>query len=425
MKIKMDNVICYSILLLIIGLCALRSISIVMYIVQIIFLFLMALNIMKKKKIKINGYICTYVLYAIFALSSVIWAQSSKNFISAYKPLIQLVVICVLLCDYVDTKSKIQFVFNCVLISSIVLALFLFIKTPASAWRDSLKVSTNASSSANRIGPSIGFQPNWFGIICAFSIVLWIYYLTIEKKHKKIAIIMIIVLCILVIFTKSRKAIIISVIGPIMYWLLYKPRKKELMILIPISILFIVGLLWAIFNNAFLYKMIGFRLIGIFGMFSDRVTADASVLTREDMVKIGWNLFLSHPIKGVGFGNFAYYYYNYYSGWAETYAHNNYIEILADTGAIGFILYYIVPFYMICCLIRNWRIFIDKDRKLSAFLLTFMLVRLIMDYGMVDYDDEFVQIITVNCYSAIQFLKGTSSRLKERSNIFYEKHGNE
>lgn len=395
-----------SVLFLIIGFCSLRKITILMYIAQLLFLFCCANRIAKRgMKIRFNSYAKMTALFAMFAILSLIWSSSIQDGVSALKPLLQLTIICILLNDYLDNKTKIDGVWKDFRISSIILIVFLFIMTPTSVWKAALQVSTNASSAADRIGPSIGFQANWMGLICAFSIILWVYHLTEENCNKKISLIMIAILAVIVIFTKSRKAFIVLICGPMMYWLLYKPRKKTILIIVPAMALIIAGAIWAVFNIPFLYKMVGFRLIGLFGMFDNSIVADASVTTRADMVQIGLELFRKHPIFGVGFGNFSYHYFYEYNGWAETYAHNNYIEILADTGIIGFILHYSVLFFMIIDLIRNWNKYVAHNRKITAFLTTFLVIRLIMDYGMVDYDDEFIQILTVNCYCTLCWLK--------------------
>lgn len=401
---KKYDIFLISVLLLIVGFCALRKIALFMYFAQLLFVFFCCYRLAKKHTFRFDMYTKTSILFSLFSIISIIWAASSMQAISALKPLIQLALIGILLNDYLDNEYKVECIWKYFIVSSVVLVVFLLIETPMSVWISAMQISTNASSSANRIGPSIGFQANWMGIICAFSIIIWIYTLTAGYTKKSLAITMIAVLAVIVIFTKSRKALIIMVAGPLMYWMLYKPRKKYIIILIPAMIFILFASIWAVFNIPFLYKMVGFRLIGLFSIFDSSIVADASVTTRADMVAIGVELFKKYPIGGVGFGNFSYHYFNDYSGWAQTYAHNNYVEILADTGIIGFVLYYTVPFSMFFRMIKNWKEYVNCNRKLIAFLLTFLFIRLVMDYGMVDYDDEFIQILTVNCYAALRVL---------------------
>lgn len=226
-----------------------------------------------------------------------------------------------------------------------------------------------------------------------------------KKKYKKISMIMIFTLMGVLLFTKSRKAFITAILGLIMYWTLYRPRKKSMFLVLIFMLLGFLLILWLIMNVPFLYNIFGFRLVGLFGLFDSSISQDASVTTRVEMVQVGIDLFKEHPFNGVGFGNFSYYYYHSYNGWAETYAHNNYIELLSSTGAIGVVLYYLVPFSILFSLLKNWKVFTNINRKLSSFLITTITLRLIMDYGMVSYDHEFIQLLTVVCYCAVLYLK--------------------
>lgn len=408
-KIKLNNL---SVFFLIVGFCALRKITVLMYLAQLLFLFCCASRLSKNPKLRFDGYTKAYLLFGIFAISSIGWSASTSQCVSALKPLLQLTVIGILLNDYIDDEYKMNSVWKYFMYSSVILIVFLFAITPPSVWTAAMKVSTNASSAADRIGPSIGFQPNWMGLICAFSIMLWVYNLSRNDANKKFSFLMIMVLAVIVIFTKSRKALIVLLMGPTLFWLLYKPRKKSIIIIVPLAILAIVAAIWAVFNVPFLYKMIGFRLIGLFGMFDSSIVVDASTRTRANMVQIGLELFKKNPVVGVGFGNFSYHYFYEYSGWAQTYAHNNYVEILAVTGTVGFILYYAVPFMMLFRMATRWKRYAAYDRKLAAFLITFIIIRLVMDYGMVDYDDEFVQILTVNCFAAIRIMDQNIFKLR-------------
>jgi O-antigen ligase len=54
---------------------------------------------------------------------------------------------------------------------------------------------------------------------------------------------------------------------------------------------------------------------------------------RYEMYQVGFEMFQEHPVAGVGIGHFAYYYRSH------QYSHSDYIEPLATTGLIGFLLY--------------------------------------------------------------------------------------
>lgn len=240
MKVK-HNISLYSVLFLIVGFCALRKITILMYLAQLLFLLCCASRISKSHKLRFDNYAKAYLLFGLFALCSIAWSASTKQCVSALKPLLQLTVIGVLLNDYIDDENKMNSIWSFFMASSIILISFLFVMTPPSVWTAAMKVSTNASSAADRIGPSIGFQANWMGLICAFSSMLWVYNLTKDGSKKTFNLLMIIVLAVIVIFTKSRKALIVLLLGPTIFWLLYKPRKKWIIIIVPLAIVTIAA----------------------------------------------------------------------------------------------------------------------------------------------------------------------------------------
>ena len=63
------------------------------------------------------------------------------------------------------------------------------------------------------------------------------------------------------------------------------------------------------------------------------------------------------------------------------YAHNNYVELLANFGVIGFLIFYAVDFIVIAKLLpRAW-----KGSELHKQLLVVMIVVLVYDTSMVSY----------------------------------------
>lgn len=413
--IKKNSIIDFSILFLLTSLIALRSISGVMYLAQLLFLVIMALKI-KEDGLYLNNYIIFSFMFIIWAAASIFWSVKNTSTIKGFIPLLQITAICILLIQYYikDSIVKVDKILKYFCVASIILVIIIVLKTPISSWIDIMKETTDAATSKGRLGPSVGYQPNGLGIILSFSSIIWLYFITNNKS--KFSILMYSILSILVIFTKSRKALMILLFGSIFYLFFYKKRSiPKTFSTIIITIIIIVLSIWGVLNIPFLYKMVGFRLVGIFSIFNPSYVADASVSTRDNMINVGVELFSKNPIKGVGLNNFSYYYYYLFGGWAETYSHNNYIEILSGLGIVGFILYYLIPFRILYLMILKCKQFVNYNRKLYVLMLTIIIIRLIIDYGMVVYDDEFIQLLTVTLYcniSALNFITKQSTKNK-------------
>src|SRR6202011_2410426 len=84
------------------------------------------------------------------------------------------------------------------------------------------------------------------------------------------------------------------------------------------------------------------QAIEYFGVFDVRTVEVSSenwaVVERMAHWQAGWYMFLDHPWLGVGAGNYAQAYPNYFVGsWREAlgHAHNYYLNILAELGVVG------------------------------------------------------------------------------------------
>ena len=90
----------------------------------------------------------------------------------------------------------------------------------------------------------------------------------------------------------------------------------------------------------------------------------------------------------------------------DTYFHNNYVEILASGGIVGFFVYYGIYFYIIKEMIKN------KKNKDIYFYISFALIfiLLFMDYASVSYYSKSRYFYFVILFLQVKFMK-SSKRL--------------
>ena len=106
-----------------------------------------------------------------------------------------------------------------------------------------------------------------------------------------------------------------------------------------------------------------------------------------------WNQFINNPVIGVGIGQFRYY---ARAGGSDLYSHNNFLEILANTGIIGFILYYGNLFLLLFQAKKTSDRRYGKEISKGYFIMGFLLSMFIMEYGQVDYYQiYFISILVV------------------------------
>ena len=90
----------------------------------------------------------------------------------------------------------------------------------------------------------------------------------------------------------------------------------------------------------------------------DRFTSfqklEVSEARRVSMVKDSWRIFLDHPVRGTGLGSLQVVFPRYesmYDGKVAHHAHNDYVELLAETGVIGALCFTV---FLLLLFRRSW-----------------------------------------------------------------------
>ena len=300
-KFNVENVL---VTLLIVCMLSLRNFLYFGYFVQFCFLIIMLKKafFIKKKLFFSRGF------FLFFALLSCLWCESIKSYSAVLFSIIQIAIIVFLLSQYIDNFSKVFKLIDSLVISSFVLVINLLISTSIVEWKKIINYSSNkyvnVSSSGGRLGSTVGFHPNAFGsLIVIFS--LCCYYKYLETKQKRY-LFLLGILFILLLLSKSRSSLFAFLIGFFVLKVLKEKKrfKKNLTFVFTFALLVIV--MWAFINVPLLYKIVGYRLKGMFDIFNSYSSADASTTTRIDFIKIGFEIFLKNPLLGVGLNNYSF-----------------------------------------------------------------------------------------------------------------------
>ncbi len=238
---------------------------------------------------------------------------------------------------------------------------------------------------------SIGF---YSAISCFLIIIINILndkYKTEGKINKLFLLILFIVNLLAVIMSASRKALIYLIIPLFAYFIIYSKKNKinyfKVMFRIVFSMMVIYFAYLIIMNNEFLYNLIGIRIETMVNGLIGSGTIDASTKTRLSLIESGMEWFKTKPLFGYGLNNYSYLFQQHYKMWnIAYYSHNNYVELLVDTGIVGTIIYYIIYFIAF----RN--IILSKE-KIKKIFLGILIALLVCDYGMVSYYEPLTQLL--------------------------------
>ena len=206
------------------------------------------------------------------------------------------------------------------------------------------------------------------------------------------------------IFTASKKAFIGFIAFYAFLWLFSLRReffKKPIIILLTtvITATVLIGSLFFLEGTR-----IGKR-------FEDMQTGEVSAETRKSFYEVGLEIVERYPIAGVGLGNFKAYPTAY-----GMYSHSNYVEVITNTGVVGFFLYYMIYFILFLRLRRISRLTADPHTLTIIGLMTAIFFTQIL------YGFAMVQIASKMSWLVLCVLIGHSSYLnktltKQRFNI--------
>ena len=175
----------------------------------------------------------------------------------------------------------------------------------------------------------------------------------------------------------SRRAIIVLFAGILILLFSKYFKKLDIQFLVKVLVIIVVTVLLIYYILSLpIFAVVTERMEGLVNSITGKGTVDNSTLAREAMMEIGYKLFQESPILGVGLDNARV--FNIKAG---AYLHNNYAELAADLGIIGFVLYYIMHGYIIIKTIKNWK----HNKPLSAVILTLIISLLLSDIGVVSY----------------------------------------
>ncbi len=328
------------------------------------------LLIFKRIHIKFNSYIFLLFIFFLICRFSEAWAIDSPLVLSQTGTIFQLFLLSAILFYYAFYVEDTESFIIALLISGIIGGIYIFLYYGIDGYIKLL-------SKGERIGTEIN-NVNSIGVYMTFSVIIGFFYGYIKKK--KLGYLAMLLPFLLSMGSGSRKALFGMAAGIFLVIILEYRRKTSLKSLIKlmISIVLAIALLYwlstlPIFATIFkrFAKMLGIEGFG---------KIDSSTTTRINMIKVGWEYFLEHPLTGCGIGNSRYIVAEALGRF--TYLHNNFIELLASIGIFGFISYYLIYVYLLWNL---YKIFIKNNNTQALILFVILAVQLMLDIGMVSY----------------------------------------
>ena len=340
-------------------------------IILLLFMGLELLNIVKTKKIKYCIPIIIVFLFAFYCFLSNFWAINSSFAIERAKTLFILAVFLLITYNFFyNVKDVENILLKIIMYAGIIFSVYVIMYYGIGEYFNKL-------INGERIGAEIN-NVNAIGLQTSISVIIAMFYALYEDKKEYLFLLIIPV--IVSLGTGSRKVIVLITAGIVLLFALKREEKIDIVTTTKKIILFIV-IFFSFINIAKLpmFSMVFDRFQMTINSITGHGKVDNSTKLRKTFIELGINQFLKSPIWGVGIGNSGYI-IQQTTGYF-TYLHNNYVELLATTGIIGFCLYYSVYAYIIICCIEK----INKKNKYINVVFIIFLLNIILEYGVVSY----------------------------------------
>lgn len=327
----------------------------------------------------ISTFSVLYAAFSAFCFLSTTWAIDHDMAMMRAKTVFRLFVLAVLLYNYCASEKKRMLIVNAVFVAGVFYACFYYLYYGYKEIIDSILTGS-------RIGADINDQ-NGMSFSIAMSMVVGFYYLIFEKKYWTIPILLFGFSAILA--TGSREGFICYFFGFFVLIFLKAHKWKKLIA---------VGVVVAVLCALYLLRDLPL-LAPIMSRFRDAIdsvskSGNGSSEIRLELIELGLKIFKEHPVIGIGMGGTHSIAGQFYE--VNFYLHNNYAELLACGGAVGFILYYTLN-------LTGSVIGLAKKKLDNYFYLALALniVLLISEMTNVSYYDKVPSIIILNSYVAL------------------------
>ena len=333
------------------------------------------------------AYICWLFVFSFYGYASSLWI-SDRNTTSVLVTLsviqVGLIAVCIMLYVHNHPERFIKLI-NIFILSACIISIRFFIDVPISAWGKEARFSEDTL-----------FGGNIPAMIMSFSVVYLFYYVFIKHLNdkRKIAIFLISLFTLITLLMGTKKGLLIITIGVVFLWITHTKNPVKLLTRTVISIAICVIVYSAIMRIPVLYGSIGYRIDGMIKGFQSG-QGDASTNARIKFISDALRVFNENKLLGVGQDG-----YRYENIYEPVYSHNNYVEILANLGILGFITYYSIFVVTLVKAFKKWRN--------NLLPITTIIIMLIIDVSMVSYSCEMSYVLFALCLSFVQLKENTN-----------------
>lgn len=250
---------------------------------------------------------------------------------------------------------------------------------------------------------------NFFALIINFVIAFILHsYDKYSRTLKRFILLFVVIALYQVVMSGSKMGLLMYLIN-VLYLIFYIKPVKSVVGIVFVSII-IVSISGYLVSNFLSDNSVSFQRIQYLqNVFSGKDSYSDSDLVRYNLAVKGMDMWMQKPFFGWGYGSF------FYLGGFSLYTHNNLVELLTNTGVIGFFLFHIS---LVQLIISGYKTKIDR-KKNGLWAVYFTLIVIVGSFGIVLLADKLYWLLYFTLLAYFKIESMPSNKLMTKQQLFY------
>lgn len=313
--------------------------------------------------------------FAFYVATSALWAISSGDALSKAKTLVEILVCMSLVYIHYYRTQDVYALVNSVKWAGNFVSVYAILYY-------GLDEMYRVLNDSGRIDGEFA-NINSIGMLAAMAVVLNVYDVVVFKRFTW-SLLFVVPSIIIIAGTASKKAVLILLVGAVLVFVLKNFGKRISLQSVFKVLLSLIGIffVFSIASKMSIFSGVVDRMSGLAALISGEGQLDASTNERKEFIELGFEIFSENFVGGIGIGNPHILAATEVGN--DTYLHNNFVELLAGGGVLGFVIYYSIYVYLAYNIIK----YREADRNLFIIGWTLLVLVCMLDIALVSYYDK-------------------------------------
>lgn len=303
------------------------------------FILVEAVSCLFRGRIEFHAAVKLFGLFVLFCTASIFWSSSVDLSFDRVQSLMLMFGYFLALTNFLMVRAqstdRLVFYARLLVVGSLISALYLLL---TSGWQSGTRI-TGVIGDSNQASAYLSYS---------IPLALWCAARNLLPRWAIVSHVAVVGGAIVVM--GSRTGLAVAVGGVVLYYLIRRAQKGLLTartLVGVIGLVLLVGLVFAfIMTNDVAYEIIGSRFKSFFEIMGGESSSinENSYFERQRLAELAIQLFLDHPLLGVGIDAYASF---AAQSIRDTFSHNDYLQLLSCVGVIGCALYYLQHAYIL------------------------------------------------------------------------------